>query len=169
MRGRHFAHFRTAHRQSMALAQVEKQHSTSSNGSTSARTMHDVLHLPEQLPLGMRIRVYLKKGWDPITVNKHIESITMPKWIASAILVAVLAFAATSWWRLSDQRDMLIELKTEIRMQKEFEAERTKEFKAQTDLNKVYIDNMTNQLNVIKGMLTAQQLNVVESTRKGSN
>lgn len=102
-------------------------------------------------------------------MNKSIDSVTMPKWIASAILVAMLAFMATSWWKLSDQRDMLIELKTELRIQKEFDAERTKEFKSQADLNKVYIDNMTNQLNVIKGMLTAQQQLTVEATRKGNN
>lgn len=131
--------------------------------------MQEPLHLPRNLPLRMRIREYLWKGWEPITVNKSIDSVTMPKWIASAILVAMLAFIATSWWRASDQRDMLIEMKTELRIQKEFEAERTKEAKAQAELNKVYIDNMTNQLNVIKGLLTAQQLNAVESARKGGN
>ena len=138
--------------------------------------MQDVLHLPDALPAKLRWRDRVRawwhrfeKEWEPVTVNKQVDSITMPKWIASGILVSILAFAATSWWRLSDQRDMLIELKTEIRMQKEFEAERSKEFKAQGDLNKVYIDNMTSQLNVIKGMLTSQQLNVVENTRKGTN
>lgn len=102
-------------------------------------------------------------------MNKHVDSVTMPKWIASAILVAMLAFAATSWWKMSDQRDMLIELKTELRIQKEYEVERSKELKQQAELNKVYIDNMTNQLNTIKGMLSAQQLNVVESTKRGTN
>lgn len=102
-------------------------------------------------------------------MNKSVDSITMPKWIASAILVSMLAFAATSWWRLSDQRDMLIELKTELRMAKEFESERTRQLNEQAQLNKVYIDNVTNQLNVIRGLLTAQQINAVDSARKGSN
>lgn len=101
-------------------------------------------------------------------VNKQIDSVTMPKWAVIAIFGAVLAFGAQSWWRASDQRDMLIELKTELRMAKEYEAERTKELKAQAELNKVYIDNMTNQLNTIKGMLNAQQMSAVENP-KGRN
>ena len=138
--------------------------------------MQDVLHLPDSLPVTFRFRDRLRawwhrleKEWEPITVNKHIDSVTMPKWIASAILVAMLAFAGTSWWRLSDQRDMLIELKTEVKLAKESEIERSKQLREQADLNKVYIDNMTAQLNIIKGMLSAQQLNAVEGARKGSN
>lgn len=137
--------------------------------------MQEVLHLPEALPLRLRIRDRFKswwhrfeREWEPVTVNKSIDSVTMPKWIASAILVAVLSFGAASWWRSSDQRDMLIELKTELRIAKEYDAERVKQQKEQQDLNKVYIDNMTNQLNVIKGMLTSQQLNAIDS-RKGNN
>jgi hypothetical protein len=104
-----------------------------------------------------------------VTVNKSIDSVTMPKWIAIGILGAILTFGVQSWWKASDQRDMLIELKTEMRMAKEYEAERTKELKAQAELNKVYIDNMTNQLNVIRGLLTAQQLSAVESAKRGNN
>lgn len=102
-------------------------------------------------------------------MNKSVDSVTMPKWIASAILGTVLLFGSASWWRASDQRDMLIELKTEIRMAKEYEAERTKQLKEQAELNKVYIDNMTNQLNVIKGMLSLQQMNAVEAAKRGDN
>lgn len=98
-------------------------------------------------------------------MNKQVDSITMPKWIASSILGAVLLFGVTSWMRSSDQRDMLIELKTELRLAKEHEAEKAKELKEQAELNKVYIDNMTGQLNVIKGMLSAQQLNAIEQRR----
>lgn len=153
----------------MALANAERTHFTTSNGRSSATRMQEVLHLPERLPLWMRVREHLKKGWDPIVVNKSIDSVTMPKWIAIGILGSVLAFGAQSWWRASDQRDMLIELKTELRMAKEYEAERSKELKSQSDLNKVYIDNMTSQLNVIKGMLSAQQMNAVENAKKGNN
>lgn len=111
----------------------------------------------------------LKNQWEPVKVNKSVDSVTMPKWIAVGILGSVLAFGAQSWWRASDQRDMLIELKTEIRMAKEYEAERTKQLKDQAELNKVYIDNMTNQLNVIKGMLSLQQITAVEAAKKGTN
>lgn len=102
-------------------------------------------------------------------VNKQIDSVTMPKWIAISILGATLGFGVQSWWRASDQRDMLIELRTELRMAKEYDAERSKQIKEQSELNKIYIDNMTNQLNVIKGMLTAQQLTAVDASRRGSN
>ena len=171
----HFYRFKRLHKEGMAVA-VERDRFTSSNGGSSAKRMHEVLHLPDALPAKSywreRFRSWwhrVERQWEPVVVNKHVDSVTMPKWIASAIFVSMLAFIATSWWRSSDQRDMLIELKTEIRIQKEFEAERAKEMKAQGELNKVYIDNMTNQLNVIKGLLTAQQLSAVESSRKGNN
>ena len=99
----------------------------------------------------------------------RLDSVTMPKWIAIGILGAILTFGVQSWWKASDQRDMLIELRTELRMAKEYEAERSKELKAQAELNKVYIDNMTGQLNVIKGMLSAQQVSAVEAAKRGTN
>lgn len=173
MVGRHFAKFKTAHRDSMALANVDRTRFTSSNGGNSAKAMQDVLHLPESLPVRFRLRDGLKawwhrfaKEWEPITVNKSIDSITMPKWIAIGILGAVLTFGVQSWWKASDQRDLLIELKTEMRMNKEFEAERARQIKEQADLNKVYIDNTTAQLNIIRGMLSQQQINAVE--KKGN-
>lgn len=104
-----------------------------------------------------------------MVVNKSVDSVTMPKWIAIGIFTAILGFGIQSWWRASDQRDMLIELRTELRLAKEYEAERSKQLKEQGELNKVYIDNMTNQLNVIKGMLSMQQINAVEAAKKGTN
>lgn len=161
----------------MAIAKVENTRHTSSNGGSYADGLHGPLdHLPDSLPTEAHWRERLRnwwyrfeRQWEPIVVNKHVDSVTMPKWIASAILGTVLVFGSASWWRASDQRDMLIELKTEIRMAKEYEAERTKQLKEQAELNKVYIDNMTNQLNVIKGMLSAQQMNAVEAAKRGVN
>lgn len=160
----------------MAVARIERAQITSSNGRDSGANMQGILHLPEALPLRLRLRDRLKswwhrleREWEPVTVNKTIDSVTMPKWIAISILGATLGFGVQSWWRASDQRDMLIELRTELRMAKEYDAERSKQIKDQSELNKVYIDNMTNQLNVIKGMLTAQQLTVVDASRKGNN
>lgn len=161
----------------MALAQpIERTNFTKSNGNGAGKGMQGIVHLPESLPSKQHWREVFRnlwyrfeREWEPVVVNKQIDSVTMPKWAVIAIFGAVLAFGAQSWWRASDQRDMLIELKTELRMAKEYEAERTKELKAQSELNKVYIDNMTNQLNTIKGMLSAQQLNQVEAAKKGSN
>lgn len=56
-------------------------------------------------------------------MNKNVDSVTMPKWVASAILVAVLGFGVSSWWRQADQRDMIIEMRTELRLAKEAEIE----------------------------------------------
>lgn len=175
MHDRHGHNFRTAHRQSMALARVERRDFTS-NGASAAKAMQESVHLPESLPTKLHWRERIKswwfrfkREWEPVTVNKSIDSVTMPKWIAIGIFGAVLAFGTQQWWRSSDQRDMLIELKTELRMAKEYEAERTKQLNEQAQLNKVYIDNMTNQLNVIKGMLSMQQVSAVESAKRSSN
>src|SRR4051794_29557048 len=123
---KHAAKFREAHRHSMALAHIDRARHTTSNGGGSGAKMQEALHLPDALPAGLRWRerlkgwwYRLKREWEPVTVNKSIDSVTMPKWIASAILVAVLSFGAASWWRSSDQRDMLIELRTELRIAKE--------------------------------------------------
>lgn len=153
---------------------IEKPSPTSSNGGKVQTALQGIIqprkHLPDSLPWWMVWRIRLTKGWEPVTINKHIDSITMPKWVASAFLVAFLGFAAASWWRQSDQRDMLIELRTELKLAKEYEAERTKQLKEQAEINKVYIDNMTNQLNTIKGMLSAQEMDAMrQMQRKGSN
>ncbi len=158
----------------MALAQpIDRTHFTKSNGNGAGKGVQGIAHLPESLPSKQHRREVFRnwlyrftREWEPVTVNKSIDSVTMPKWIAIGILGAILTFGIQSWWKASDQRDMLIELKTELRMAKEYEAERSKELKAQSELNKVYIDNMTNQLNTIKGMLSAQQLSQVEAQRK---
>jgi hypothetical protein len=158
-----------------SVAPIGKPHRTASNGHDK-QTPITLGHLPDSLPVERqwrdRIRSWLyrlERQWEPVVVNKQIDSVTMPKWIAIGILGSVLAFGAQSWWKASDQRDMLIELRTEIRMAKEYEAERSKQLKEQAEINKVYIDNMTSQLNVIKGMLSAQQMSAVDAAKRGSN
>jgi hypothetical protein len=133
-------------------------------------------HPPDALPTATHWRERFKNWWyklegewKPVVVNKSIDSITMPKWIAIGILGAILTFGVQSWWKASDQRDTLIRLETQLQMSREFEAERSRQLKDQADVNKVYIDNMTNQLNVIKGMLSAQQMSAVEDRRRGAN
>lgn len=151
---------------------IEKPHISSNGEDTQAGlqgTIDRNFHLPNELPFWMRWKIRLTKGWDPVVVNKHVDSVTMPKWVASTILVSILGFGISSWWRASDQRDLLIELRTELKLAKEHEAERAKELKEQAEINKVYIDNMTSQLNIIKGMLSAQQLNLIDRAEKGRN
>jgi hypothetical protein len=160
----------------MALAHIDRARHTSSNGGSSDKAMQGIEHLPDSLPAGMHWRESLKalwyrftSEWEPVTVNKSIDSVTMPKWIAIGIFTAVLAFGAQSWWRSTDQRDMLIELKTELRMAKEYEAERSRQLKEQAELNKVHIDSINGELKTIKGMLTASQINTLEQIKRGNN
>lgn len=168
MNDRHADRFKSRHR--MAVAQTIGTSHFKSNGHSAHERMQGVMHLPDQLPFGIRTREWLRRsfiaqGWEQIVVNKSVDSVTMPKWVASAILVAILGFGVSSWWRSSDQRDMLIELRTELRLSKEREAEKMIELKNQANLNKVYLDNVTNQVNTIKGMLSQQQINTVEGKR----
>lgn len=105
-----------------------------------------------------------------MTVNKSIDSVTMPKWIASAILVAVLTFGAASWWRASDQRDMLIEMRTEQRIAKEAKTVEDAEKKAQSAEEKAWREIMHGNQKKIEGMLTQQQLDALERLKpRGQN
>lgn len=123
-------------------------------------------HLPDQLPLRMRFREYLLKGWDHVVVNKHVDSITMPKWIASSILATVLLFGVSSWWRASDQRDMLIEMRTEQRIVKEAKAAEDVERKAQVAEDKAWREIMHGNQKKIEGMLTQQQIDSLDRIKK---
>lgn len=124
--------------------------------------MQGTEHLPLRLPLWWTMREYLKRGWEPIVVNKSIDSITMPKWIAIAILGSVLAFMAQSWWKASDQRDMLIEMRTEMRLAKEAKVVEDAERKAQTAEEKAWREIMHGNQKKIEGMLTQQQLDALD-------
>ena len=160
----------------MALVEVESKRHTSSNGGGSAQRMHEVLHLPDTLPAKHhwrdKLRAWLHRAerqWEPVTVNKSIDSVTMPKWIAIGILGAVLTFGIQSWWRGSDQRDMIIELKTELRLSREYDAERARQLKEQAELNQVRIEAVTGELRTIKGMLSTQQTTALDNAKRGSN
>lgn len=162
----HYTAFKSAHRMSLRIA---KTHISHSNGNGATDTLQEIGHLPDKLPLRMRIREYLKKGWEPIRVNKQVDSITMPKWIASAILVTVLGFGVTSWMRSSDQRDLLIEMRTELRLAKEAKAaEDSRRDQAAADMQ-AWREVMNGNLKEIKGMLSQQQIDALERLRKSSN
>jgi len=166
----HFARFKRAHKLGMSVAQNIVTPNLTSNGNGHARKMHDPLHLPEALPFTVRIKEWFRhqfgQGWEYVVVNKNVDSVTMPKWVASAILIAILGFGVQQWWARSADHDTMIEIRTELRLAKEADAERMRRVTEQGDMNKVYIDNMTNQLNMIKGMLSQQQMTSVERGTK---
>lgn len=173
----HFKRFKRSHKEFMALAQpIERTNFTRSNGNGAGKGMQGIVHLPESLPSKQHWREVFRnlwyrfeREWEPVVVNKQIDSVTMPKWVAIAILGAMLAFMAQSYWRSSDQRDMIIELKTEVRMSRESEAEKSRQLKEQADLNQVRIEAVTGELKTIKGMLSMQQMATLENTKRGNN
>lgn len=101
-----------------------------------------------------------------MTVNKSIDSVTMPKWIAIGILGAILTFGAQSWWRSSDQRDLMIEMKTELRLMKEAKTVEDAERKALSSEEKAWREIMHGNQKKIEGMLTQQQLDALDRTKR---
>lgn len=130
-------------------------------------------HLPNELPFGYRLREWgrswwyrLAREWEPVVVNKSVDSITMPKWIAIGILGAIFTFGIQSWWRSSDQRDMMIEMKTELRMLKESRAAEDAERKAQAAEERAWREVMNGNQKTIQGMLSQQQRDALETIRR---
>lgn len=152
----------------MALAQrIEQSPSTlPPNGKPAPKALQETFHLPDKLPIWYQLREYLWKGWDPVVINKHVDSVTMPKWIASAILVAVLGFGAASWWRNESQREILIEMRTELRLVKEAKVAEDAEERRRAGDMQAWREVMNGQLREIKGMLSQQQLNALERLQK---
>lgn len=130
-------------------------------------------HLPDELPVEHYWRdqfrswwYRLKRQWEPVVVNKSVDSITMPKWIAIGILGAIFTFGIQSWWRASDQRDMMIEMKTELRLLKESRAVEDAERKAQAAEEKAWREVMNGNQKMIQGMLSQQQREALETIRR---
>jgi hypothetical protein len=172
----HFTRFKDSHRQGMALAQVERHGHTSSNGAGSASALQGIKHLPDRLPAKQHWRDRLRswwhrfeREWEPVTVNKQIDSVTMPKWAVIAIFGAMLAFGAQSWWRASDQRDMLIEMRTEQRIAKEAKMAEDAEKKAQVAEEKAWREIMHGNQKKIEGMLTQQQLDALDRLKRSGS
>lgn len=159
----------------MALAGVERPRHISSNGGQSAEKMQGALHLPEYLPPKAHARETLRnwwyrftREWEPVVVNKHIDSVTMPKWFVIAILTAAIGYGIQSSWRSADQRDMMIEVKTELRLLKEAKTVEDAERKAQTAEEKAWREIMHGNQKKIEGMLTQQQLDALDRMKRSS-
>lgn len=111
----------------------------------------------------------LPPNWERAVVNKHIDSITMPKWIAAGILAAFLAFMAQSWWARSADHDAMIRIETRLE-----EAIKATE-KAQTEQNarngdmQAWREVMNGKLSEIKGMLSQQQIEALDKNGKRKN
>jgi len=94
--------------------------------------------------------------------GRPVNGFVVPTWAAGVLLAAVIGCMGFMYNQISGQRDMLIRLDTQLQERDRHELEYRSEFKNQLNVQKVYIDNMTNQLNTIRGLLTQNQLRMIE-------
>lgn len=177
----HFARFKRRHR--MSVAHIEKPRLTAPpNGKDSEEKMQgifDAEHLPDKLPWWIRVRESVRRAVlgsaQPEILDvagRTVSGLVVPYWAAGVILAAILSGFGFMYKSMDSridakdaayqsQRDMLIEIKTELRMAKEHDLEYRNEFKTKQNVQQLQID----QLNVMKALLNPQQLQVIEQKR----
>jgi hypothetical protein len=160
----HFARFKRKHRM---LVAHKHEVLTAPNGHRTNKELHVSLHLPDRLPWKLWLRdefrrTLIGKEWEHVVVNKHVDAVTMPKWIASAILVAVLAFIVQSWWARSADHDAMIRIATALEMAEKRKIADDAEQKRLDGDMQAWRETMNGTLREIKGMLTQQQINALE-------
>lgn len=102
-------------------------------------------------------------------MNKNVDSVTMPKWIAVAILGAFLTFMVHSYLTGRADHDAMIRIETRLE-----EAVKAAE-KAQVDQNnrngdmQAWREVMNGKLSEIKGMLSQQQIEELNKNGKRKN
>ena len=101
--------------------------------------------------------------------GRQVSGFVVPHWAAGVILAAIISGMGFMYSRISDQRDMLIEMKTELRLAKEHDTEARLEFKNKLELQQVYINDLSKQVNGMKTMLTPQQARALDRTRRSEN
>ena len=101
--------------------------------------------------------------------GRQVTGFIVPHWAAGVLLAAILGCMGFMYSRLSDQRDMLIRLDTQLQERDKHEMEYRSEFKTTLAVQKVYIDNMTTQLNIVKTLLSPRQTKILENSRKVEN
>lgn len=135
----------------MALAKVEQARFTKHNGnggSLAAKTLQETLRLPRE-------RTFLEKLFKPenLTVaGREVKGLVVPHWAAGVLLAALISIGWTTYSKVAEQRDMLIEMKTELKLAKEHELEYRNEFKTKLNVQQLQIE----QLNLMKAVLLPQ-------------
>lgn len=94
-------------------------------------------------------------------MNNKTDSVTMPKWVAVAILGAVLTFGLGTWWRASTEHDTLIEIRTELRLAKEAQADKDRVINGKLGDLDAWQGVVNGKLSEIKGMLSQQQIDAM--------
>jgi len=90
----------------------------------------------------------------------------MPKWVAVCILGAFLAFMGQSWWARSTDHDAMIEIKTELKLTKEALMAKQKEDTDNQHEMQAWREVMNGNLKEIKGMLSQQQLDLIDKRKQ---
>lgn len=82
--------------------------------------------------------------------GREVKGIVISPGMAAVVLAFMLGLCATIYWRLSDQitqqRDLIVELKTSLKDKMENDAEYRKETKDTLAVQKVYIDNLRERI-----------------------
>jgi hypothetical protein len=108
-------------------------------------------------------------NWERVTVNKNIDSITMPKWVAICVLGAFLAFMGQSWWARSADHDAMIRIETKLEAATEAANKAEAEQKARNGDMQAWREVMNGNLKEIKGMLSQQQIDSFNRNEKHPN
>lgn len=117
----------------MAVAQIDKTRFTkhNGNGSSAARTLQEALHLPKESWWAKNFK------WekDLTVAGRTVEKgWVIPQQLGIALIILILSGLAGLYWTMDSridakdaayqqQRDMLIEIKTELKLAKEHEVE----------------------------------------------
>lgn len=87
--------------------------------------------------------------------GRAVKGLVVPHWAAGVLLAAIISVGWTTYSKIADQRDMLIEMKTELKLAKEHELEYRNEFKTKLNVQQLQID----QLNLMKAVLMPPKQN----------
>lgn len=98
--------------------------------------------------------------------GRAVKGFVVPHWAAGVLLAAMLGSMGFMYSRLSDQRDMLIRLDTQLQERDKHELEYRQEFKNKQNLQQLQIENMTKNVDVLRAMLTPQQIRALERRKE---
>lgn len=150
---------------------IERQPHIRSNGEDASETMQGINHLPDSLPWTIQVREWLRRsfisqGWERVVVNKSVDSVTMPKWVASAILIAILGFGVQSWWARSSDHDTMIRIEARLEALRESNSKVEAEQKATNSDMQAWREVMNGNQKQIIGMLSQQQIDSLAQMKR---
>lgn len=138
-RSRHHQHFRGLHRNSMAVAQIDKTRFThhNGNGSSAARTLQEALHLPKQSWWSK----YFKWENNLTVAGKTVEKgWVVPQQLGIAMIVVVLGVVGWAYKSgTADQRetrDSIIRMETMLNERTQTIKEQQAKFEEQLETEK---------------------------------